>query len=159
MFESIANVEIDGPIENKLKKLEEQKKKEEEEKRQLEEEKKRKEQEEIANKHILDIKASGKDEDKDSGLKIGEESPNDSEYEYEYTDDDYEDYYEDEEESETNYTNSDQKEKDIVLQMENLDNTCNTSGEIVVICGSGGSVFGGVQIVVPSAIVVDSLIS
>ena len=136
MFESIANVEIDGPIENKLKKLEEQKKKEEEEKRQLEEEKKRKEQEEIANKHILDIKASGKDEDKDSGLKIGEESPNDSEYEYEYTDDDYEDYYEDEEESETNYTNSDQKEKDIVLQMENLDNTCNTSGEIVVISES-----------------------
>ena len=101
VFECIANVAIDNP-ENKLKKLEEQRKKEEKEKQQREEEeRKQKEEEErlnYVNKNLSDIKVDGKDEDKDSGLKIGEESANGSDYEYEYSDD-YEDYYEDEDEN------------------------------------------------------------
>ena len=101
VFECIANVAIDNP-ENKLKKLEEQRKKEEKEKQQREEEeRKQKEEEErlnYVNKNLSDVKVDGKDEDKDSGLKIGEESANGSDYEYEYSDD-YEDYYEDEDEN------------------------------------------------------------
>ena len=92
VFETIANVDIDGPLENKLKKLEEQKKKEEEENRlkEEEEERVRKENEmNIVNKNLSDLKEDSKDEDKDSGLKIGEESAAGSEYEYEYSDEDY----------------------------------------------------------------------
>ena len=49
------------------------------------------------NKKISELKGEGKEEDRDSGLKIGEESANGSDYEYEYSDEEYEDYYEDEE--------------------------------------------------------------
>ena len=44
------------------------------------------------NKKISELKGEGKEEDRDSGLKIGEESANGSDYEYEYSDEEYEDY-------------------------------------------------------------------
>ena len=116
VFESAATVDIDGPIENKLK-LEEQKKKEEEEKqKQLEEEKARKEAEEEAMnaKNLLESKLDAKEEDRDSGLKIGDESVAGSDYEY-TEGSEYEDYYEDEdEESEDNRI---QTEDGIVVEL------------------------------------------
>ena len=87
VFECIANVAIDNP-ERKEKEKEKQRKKEEEERKQREEEERRQKEEEerlnYVNKNLSDLKVDGKDEDKDSGLKIGEESANGSEYEYEY---------------------------------------------------------------------------
>ena len=122
VFECISNVDIDGPIENKLKKLEEQKKKEkeEEENRRLEEEEiKRKEEEEalnIVNKSISELKSDGKEEDRDSGLKIGEESAAGSDYEYEYTDNDYEDSYEDEGFDVDNNNNINNNNENVILE-------------------------------------------
>ena len=103
VFESAAIVDIDGPIENKLKKLEEQKIKEEEEKQREEEERARKEAEEEAMnaKNILESKCDTKEEDRDSGLKIGEESVAGSDYEY-TEGSEYEDYYEDDESEDIN---------------------------------------------------------
>ena len=100
VFESISTVDIDGPFEKKQKKLEEQKLKEEQAKQEMEE-KERREKEELMNlRNKNDLKPeTEKEEDRDSGLKIGEESLNGSEtdYSYEYTDaseEDYEDYFE-----------------------------------------------------------------
>ena len=101
VFESAANVDIDGPPEKKARKLAEQKAKEEQEQREKEENEKLEEAlQNFVNRKLSDVKGDGKDEDKDSGLKIGEESGNVSEFEseYEYTDatEEDEDFYEDE---------------------------------------------------------------
>ena len=105
MFESGANVEIYGPMEKKLKKLEEQKSIEEKEKRVRDEkEKEEKEKEEkleealknCVNRRLSVITLGGKVTDKDSGLKIGEEYNNGSEYESEckYASVEEKDFYE-----------------------------------------------------------------
>ena len=122
VFECISNVDIDGPPENKLKKLEEQKKKEKEEeemRKQEEEEERRKEEEALlncVNKNISELKSDGKEEDRDSGLKIGEESATGSDYEYEYTDNDYDDSYEDEGFDVDNNNNINNNNENVILE-------------------------------------------
>ena len=137
VFESAATVDIDGPIENKLK-LEEQKKKEEEEKqKQLEEEKARKEAEEEAMnaKNLLESKLDAKEEDRDSGLKIGDESVAGSDYEY-TEGSEYEDYYEDEDEESED--NRNQTEDGIVVELvqdsskNQIQNQNEENGELLV---------------------------
>ena len=120
VFESAAIVDIDGPIENKLKKLEEQKIKEEEEKQKEEEERARKEAEEEAMnvKNIIESKCDTKEEDRDSGLKIGEESVAGSDYEY-TEGSEYEDYYEDDESEDiNNLEQGDSHQNGIVVQLQ-----------------------------------------
>ena len=139
VFECIANVDIDNP-ERKEREKEKQRKKEEEEKKQREEEERRQKEEEerlnYVNKNLSDLKVDGKDEDKDSGLKIGEESANGSEYEYEYEySDDYEDYYEDEECDKVGTQNNNIEQTEDNLETSNIlftmENTSNENQEEV----------------------------
>eukprot|EP00092_Neocalanus_flemingeri_P000855 GFUD01000912.1.p1 GENE.GFUD01000912.1~~GFUD01000912.1.p1 ORF type:complete len:2609 (-),score=679.76 GFUD01000912.1:80-7906(-) len=99
VFESAGSVDIDGPPEKKAKKLAIQKAQEEKEQKEKEEKEKDEENfQNYMNRKLSDIKGDIKDEDKDSGLKIGEESANGSETSYEYTDasEEDEDFYEEE---------------------------------------------------------------
>jgi len=98
VFESVANVGIDWPPEKKARKMAEQKEKEEQEQKDKEEKQKMEEAfKTFINRKLSDVKEDGKDEDKDSGFKIGEESDDVSDvYESQYADatEEDEDFYE-----------------------------------------------------------------
>ena len=108
VFESAATVDIDGPLENKKKKEEEAKQK------QLEEEraKKEAEEEEMNVKNLIESKLDAKEEDRDSGLKIGDESAGSD---TEYTEGSEYSYYEDDESEEINEIQTVQTEQDGVM--------------------------------------------
>jgi len=114
VFESVANVDIDGPPEKKARKLAEQKAKQEEEERLREEKEKMNEDfKNFINRKLSDVKDNGKDEDKDSGLKIGEEFDDLSACESQYangTED--EDFYEEDVPYETIIENKQNRDKD-----------------------------------------------
>merc|ERR1711953_1045499 len=101
VFEAVANVKIDGDVGRRKKEEEEknarlaQEQKEQEERERVEKEMQELERLNFINNRKLSMLS--KDEDKDSGMKIGEDSVEGSEYE-EYTEtEEDEDFYEEEE--------------------------------------------------------------
>ena len=147
VFEAVANVKIDGDVgrrkkeeeEKKARLAKEQKEQEEREKveRAMKEERERveKEMQELERLNFVNnrkLSMLSKDEDKDSGMKIGEDSVEGSEYE-EYTEtEEDEDFYE-EEEGEIENREKDPKEENPPQDtLENKSSHTLTNGDIEV---------------------------